>query len=96
MEDDVLEMENGEVLEDVVVEPSEPSVPTVIITTRGVWKPFEDVMSVQFTAGKTYRVKVNKECEFAISKDEPKDGEKSKEITYTASDENRLWVKTVA
>jgi hypothetical protein len=67
-----------------------------IITSNGIWKPFEDVMSVQFTAGKTYRVKVNKECEFAISKDEPKDGEKSKEITYTASDENRLWVKTVA
>jgi hypothetical protein len=96
MEDDVLEMENGEVLEDVVVEPSEPPVPTVIITTRGIWKPFDEVMGVQFENGKTYQVKVNKECEFAISKDEPKDGEKLKEITYTASAENRLWVKTVA
>lgn len=90
-EDEVLEQE--EVIEEPVV-PSEPPVPTAIITTGGLWKHFEEAMKTEFEIGKTYDIRVDGRCEFMISKDKPKLGIKTNQITYTADAENKLWVKT--
>ena len=65
-----------------------------IITTNGLWKHFEEAMKTEFEIGKTYDIRVNGHCEFMISKDRPKLGIKTNQITYTADAENKLWVKT--
>lgn len=75
--------------EEVTQEP-EP----IVIGTRGTWQKFEEMTKQEFEIGKTYNIKVQGICEFAISKNKPSSGICTNEITYTKGEENHLWIRT--
>lgn len=66
----------------------------LIIETKGKWQPFEVMTGQEFEVDKTYKIQVQGQCEFMISKDRPMFGFGSNEITYTKDNDNRLWIKT--
>lgn len=66
----------------------------LVIETKGKWQPFEIMIKQEFEVGKTYNIKAEGKCEFAISKDRPKAGLSTNEIIYTKDNENILWIKT--
>lgn len=66
----------------------------IIVETRGKWQLFEAMTGQTFEIGKTYNIKVNGNCQFAISKDKPTAGMGTNEITYTKDENNNLWIKT--
>lgn len=66
----------------------------LIIETKGKWQPFEAMTQQTFEVGKTYKINVQGDCLFAISKDRPTAGIGTNEITYTKDSENTLWIKT--
>lgn len=67
---------------------------SLIIETKGKWQPFEAMTGQTLEVGKTYNIKIQGLCEFAISKDRPTNGIGTNDITYTKDNENRLWIKT--
>lgn len=75
--------------EEEIIEQQEP----LVIETKGKWQPFEAMTGQDFEEGKTYNIKVQGNCQFAISKDRPTSGMGANNITYTKN-ENTLWIKT--
>ena len=90
-------MDNEEILEenqsaqvgDMVEEPQ-----PLIIETKGKWQPFEAMTGQTLEVGKTYEIKIQGKCEFAISKERPTAGLSSNEIRYTKNSDAQLWIKT--
>ena len=66
----------------------------LIIETKGKFQPFEAMTGQEFEVGKTYNIKIQGRCEFAISKDRPQSGLQTNEITYTKNSDTQLWIKT--
>lgn len=66
----------------------------LVINTHGRWQPFEVLAHQEHEIGKTYKISVQGDCLFAVSKDVPTNGIQTNEITYTKDDTNRLWIKT--
>ena len=66
----------------------------LVINTHGRWQPFEVLARQNHETGKTYKITVEGDCLFAVSKDVPTNGIQTNEITYTKDDTNRLWIKT--
>ena len=66
----------------------------LVIETKGKWQPFEAMTQQTFEVGKTYKIKVDGNCQFMISKDRPTFGFGTNEITYTKDNDNTLWIKT--
>ena len=67
----------------------------MIIETKGKWQPFEIMADITFEIGKTYKINVEGNCEFAISKEKPTGGGlATNEIKYTKNSDNKLWIKT--
>ena len=66
----------------------------LIIETKGKWQPFEVMTKQTFEMGKTYKINVDGNCLFAISKDRPTSGMGADEITYIKDSENTLWILT--
>lgn len=83
-------MDNEEILEQETVEQPEP----LIIETKGKWQPFEVMSGQKLEVGKTYDIKIDGVCEFAISADKPTAGIGANKITYTKDNTNRLWIRT--
>lgn len=83
-------MDDEEILEQEQVQQPEP----LIIETKGKWQPFEAMTGQELEVGKTYDIKIQGKCEFAISKDRPTFGFGSNKIIYTKDNVNRLWIKT--
>lgn len=87
-------MDNEEILEQSEnngeLEQPEP----LIIETKGKFQPFEAMTGQKLEVGKTYEIKVQGKCEFAISKDRPTAGLSSNEIRYTKNSDAQLWIKT--
>ena len=77
-------------MDEELIEQSEP----IIIETKGKWQPFEAMTNQTFEVGKTYKIKVQGDCLFAISKDRPTSGFGTNEITYTKDNDTQLWIKT--
>lgn len=73
-----------------IIQQSEP----LIVETKGKFQPFEAMTGQEFEVGKTYNIKVQGHCEFAISKDRPKSGLQTNEINYTKNSDTQLWIKT--
>lgn len=104
---EVLE-ETDEVVEDVaqaedssdpVVEtpaPANISRPEIIINTGGLWKKFEEIVSRELEAGKTYNITFGSKCEVMISDTKPANGIITTEIVYTKHPDKYLWIKTGA
>lgn len=67
---------------------------TMIIETKGKWQLFEVMANINLEIGKTYNIKIDGNCEFAVSEDKPKEGLKTNEITYTKHETQNLWIKT--
>jgi len=67
---------------------------TMIIETKGKWQLFEVMANINLEIGKTYNIKIDGNCEFAVSADKPTDGLKTNEITYTKHETQNLWIKT--
>lgn len=84
MDDEILEQEP-----ETVNEP-EP----LVIETKGKWQMFEYMAKVKFEIGKTYKIQIQGDCMFAISKEKPTNGLKTNEIEYTKDSNNILWIKT--
>ena len=82
-------MADEEILEEVST-PQEP----LIIETKGKWQPFEAMTGQDFEVGKTYRINIQGQGEFAVSVDRPTAGILTNEIVYTKDDSNKLWIKT--
>ena len=82
-------MADEEILEQIEREP-------LIIETKGTWQPFEAAARQEHEVGQTYKVTINGNCLFAISKENerPTAGIQTNEITYTKDDTNILWIKT--
>ena len=78
-------MDNEELLEQ-----AEP----LVIETKGKWQPFEAMTGQELEVGKTYDIRIQGVCEFAISDDRPTAGLQSNEIRYTKNSNTRLWIKT--
>ena len=55
---------------------------------------FEYMAKVKFEIGKTYKIQIQGDCMFAISKEKPTNGLKTNEIEYTKDSNNILWIKT--
>ena len=83
-------MDNEEILEQEQVQQPEP----LIIETKGKWQPFEAMTGQELEVGKTYEIKIQGKCEFAISKERPTSGLSSNEIRYTKNSDTQLWIKT--
>ncbi len=66
----------------------------MIINTHGKWRKFEKASDAQFELGKTYKIEVDGNCEFAVSIDEPVAGIQTNSINYTHSDNIYLWIRT--
>lgn len=66
----------------------------LVIETKGKWQSFEYMSNQTFEIGKTYKINVQGNCQFAISKDKPTNGLKTNEIEYTKDEVNTLWIKT--
>ena len=75
--------------EEIIEEQQEP----LVIETKGKWQPFEAMANQTFEEGKTYNIKVQGNCQFAISKDRPTSGMGANQITYTKNNDI-LWIKT--
>lgn len=67
---------------------------TMVIETKGKWQLFEVMAGINLEVGKTYNIKIDGNCEFAVSADKPTGGLQSNEIEYTKHEQNRLWIKT--
>ena len=66
----------------------------LIIETKGKWQPFEAMTGQELEVGKTYEIKIQGKCEFAISKERPTAGLVANEIRYTKNSDTQLWIKT--
>ena len=66
----------------------------LVIETKGKWQPFEAMTGQTFEVGKTYKINVAGVCLFAISKERPRSGFGTNEITYTKDSDTQLWIKT--
>lgn len=65
------------------------------LNTLGEWRKFERASGTTFEIGKTYNIKVEGSCEFAVSVDKPTAGIKTNSIDFTAVDGVYLWIKTL-
>lgn len=74
--------------------PQEPKPEPINVRTNGNWMKIEDVSHQEFEDGKTYHINVTGNCEFMISKDEPKFGMKSNDIVFKKEPNTFLWIKT--
>lgn len=66
----------------------------MIINTHGKWRKFENASDTQFELGKTYKIEVEGNCEFAVSANEPVAGMQTNSINYTHAENIYLWIKT--
>lgn len=66
----------------------------MIVETKGQWRKFEKASATTFEIGKTYKIKVDGICEFAVSAEEPTAGIKTNTINFTAVEGVYLWIKT--
>ena len=87
-------MAEEELIEENQSEEQLDKVQPLIIETKGKFQPFEAMTGQEMEVGKTYNIKVQGLCEFAISNDRPQSGLQTNEITYTKKDDTQLWIKT--
>ena len=66
----------------------------IIVETKGKWLDFEFATQQTFEVGKTYKIRVNGDCLFAISPNKPTYGFGTNEITYTKEEGLTLWIYT--
>lgn len=85
-------MDNEEIIEQEPEQVEQPQ--PLIIETKGKWQPFEAMTGQELEVGKTYEIKIQGKCEFAISKERPTSGLSSNEIRYTKNSDAQLWIKT--
>ena len=73
---------------------AEKEVAPQIVSTNGLWKKLEDIVSQEFEVGKTYHIQVKRNCEFMVSKNKPEAGIITNEITFKKEPDVFLWIKT--
>ena len=66
----------------------------MIIETRGKWRKFDTITQTTFEVGKTYKIQVQGQCEFAVSAERPTAGMQTNEIVYTKEEGTDLWILT--